>query len=165
MIELAALRREIEQMLHEDEFVVEITSSPGDQIRVVVDAMGGLPISRCVELSRAITQLHDRDVEEDYALEVSSPSLSDPWLVYEQYTRHLEAPVQAVDASGMKWHGKLIEVGPKGQNLLPEYVVLETERTETLLDGKKKKKQLVIEPHRIDYDQLKRISYDLDKAL
>lgn len=165
MIELAALRREIEQMLHEDEFVVEITSSPGDQIRVVVDAMGGLPISRCVELSRAITQLHDRDVEEDYALEVSSPSLSDPWLVYEQYTRHLEAPVQAVDASGMKWHGKLIEVGPKGQNLLPEYVVLETERTETLLDGKKKKKQQIIEPHRIDYDQLKRISYDLDKAL
>lgn len=165
MIDLAALRREIEQMLHEDEFVVEITSSPGDQIRVMVDAMGGLPISRCVELSRAITQLHDRDVEEDYALEVSSPSLSDPWQVYEQYTRHLEAPVQAVDASGMKWHGKLIEVGPKGQNLLPEYVVLEIERTETLLDGKKKKKQQIIEPHRIDYDQLKRISYDLDKAL
>ena len=128
-------------MLHEDEFVVEITSSPGDQIRVVIDAMGGLPISRCVEVSRAITQLRDRDEEEDYALEVSSPSLSDPWQVYEQYTRHLEAPVQAVDASGMKWHGKLIEVGARGADQLPEYVVLEIERTETIQDGKKKKKQ------------------------
>ncbi len=165
MIDLAVLRTEIEQMLHEDEFVVEITSSPGDQIRVVVDAMGGLSISRCVEISRAITQLHDRDEEEDYALEVSSPSLSDPWQVYEQYTRHLEAPVQAVDASGMKWHGKLIEVGARGADQLPEYVVLEIERTETVQDGKKKKKKQVIEPHRIDHDQLKRISYDLDKAL
>lgn len=165
MIDLAALRTEIEQMLHEDEFIVEVISLPGDQIRVVVDAMGGLPISRCVELSRTITELHDRDVEEDYALEVSSPSLSDPWQVYKQYTRHLGAPVQAVEASGMKWCGKLIEVGDMGQDELPEYVILEVERTETIQDGKKKRKQLIVEPHRIEQAQLKRISYDLDKAL
>ena len=73
--------------------------------------------------------------------------------------------MQAVDASGMKWHGKLIEVGARGADQLHEYVVLEIERTETVQDGKKKKKQQVIEPHRIDHDQLKRISYDLDKAL
>ena len=58
MIDLAVLRTEIEQMLHEDEFVVEITSSPGDQIRVVVDAMEGLPslaVSRSLEPSRSYT--------------------------------------------------------------------------------------------------------------
>ena len=165
MIDLTTLRTEIRRILHDDEYIVEVSSHPGDLIRIVVDDHKGLPISRCVELSRAITELHNRDVEDDYALEVSSPSLSEPWIVYEQYGKQLQAPVQVVDKAGLKWYGKLIEIGTPLEDDQPEYITLEVQRSETLSDGKKKKKCLVTETHRIDHDQLKRIAYDLDRAI
>lgn len=164
MVEITELRREIVEMLREGEYLVAASIHCGDQVQVTIDAYDGLPISRCIEVSRAIEALHDRDVE-DYALEVSTPSLSDPWVVYEQYQKYLTKPVQVVEKGGSKWTGILTEVGPQREDLLPAYVVVEIEKVEIVMVGAKKKKTKVKEQLRIAQDDLKRISYDIDQLL
>ncbi len=90
-------------------FIVEISVMPGNKIIVLVDSMKGVSISDCITLSRSIEKLLDRDVE-DFALEVSSPGLTNPFRVIQQYLKNIGQNVEVLLKNGQKHSGKLISV-------------------------------------------------------
>jgi ribosome maturation factor RimP len=65
-------------------FPVAVSVSLSDTIKVVVDSLIGLTLDDCVKVSRYLEQQLDRD-KEDFELEVSSPGLTEPFKVKEQY--------------------------------------------------------------------------------
>ena len=63
-----------------DAFVVDLTVSGDNDIVVELDSPTGVDLDFCTEVSRAINEALDRDVE-DYSLEVGTASLSAPFRV------------------------------------------------------------------------------------
>ena len=73
MINAQDIRQWVESHLAEDGgFLVDVHVSDGADIRVLVDAPEGMPISRCVAISRMIEDELDRDLY-DFSLQVSTP--------------------------------------------------------------------------------------------
>ncbi len=79
-------------------FVVDIKVSASNVIRVTIDAMSGVDIDTCIDLSRNIETHFDREIE-DFELEVSSASISEPFQVFRQYEKNIgrEVCVQKLD--------------------------------------------------------------------
>lgn len=94
-------------------FVVEITVSASNQIRVLLDTPSGISLDECVRISRAIESVLDRD-QEDFELEVSSPGLSDPLRILPQYLKNLGRDVEVLLTSGIKFKGTLLSAGEIG---------------------------------------------------
>jgi len=90
-------------------FIVEVSVNPGNKILVLIDSMKGALIDDCVKLSRSIEQRLDRDLE-DFELEVSSPGLTNPFRVIQQYLKNKGKDVEVVLKTGQKFTGKLISV-------------------------------------------------------
>ena len=132
--------------LKEEMFLVDVTVSPSNSIHVEMDAMGGLTIDHCVEMSRHIESCLDRE-EEDYSLEVSSPGIDQYFKVNLQYRRNLGRQLQVTTLQGEQWKGKLLEAGVEG-------IVLEAEVTEQVEKGKKKQKMLKAMP--LNYSDIKK---------
>ena len=65
-------------------FLVDVTVSADNVIKVEIDAEDGVDIDFCVELNRFIEANFDREVE-DYELEVGSAGLTSPFKVKRQY--------------------------------------------------------------------------------
>lgn len=97
-----------------EEFLVSVKVSPRNEIRVRVDAYHGLSIDRCVALSRAIEVLLNRD-EEDFSLEVSSAGLDMPYVVPEQYRKHVGDPITVLLKTGERLDGVLVRVEDEGK--------------------------------------------------
>ena len=57
-----------------DMFVVECTSTPGNEIELTIDSDTSVGIDACAELSRAVEAQFDRD-EEDFSLTVMSAGI------------------------------------------------------------------------------------------
>ena len=66
----------LQQLNSETEFLVDVSVSAANQIKVQLDGDQGITIERCVEVSKAIEQSFDREVQ-DFELEVSSAGLSE----------------------------------------------------------------------------------------
>ena len=69
-------------------FLVDLNISAGNKISVLVDAIGGLPITDCIKVSRGIDENLDREAE-DFSLDVSSPGLDKPLKVFKQYEKNI----------------------------------------------------------------------------
>lgn len=93
-----------------DIFLVEAVVKPGNLIRVHVDRPEGITIEECVKISRFVNAQFDRDVE-DYSLEVSSPGLSSPFKVKQQYEKNIGRTIEARLEGGERLEGKLEKVG------------------------------------------------------
>lgn len=91
-------------------FVVEVTVSASNQIRVLLDTPSGIALDECVRISRAIESALDRD-QEDFELEVSSPGLSDPFRILPQYLKNMGRDVEVLLTSGTKFKGTLSSAG------------------------------------------------------
>ena len=89
-----------------DVFLVEAVVKPGNMIRVHVDRPEGISINECVLISRFLNGELDRDVE-DYSLEVSSPGLSAPYLVKQQYEKNMGRNIEVRLEDGDRLEGKL----------------------------------------------------------
>ena len=92
-----------------DIFLVEVTVTPGNVIRVHVDSPEGISIDQCVKMSRFLNGQLDRDVE-DYSLEVSSPGLGAPFRVKQQYEKNTGRKVEVILTDGSRQEGKLESV-------------------------------------------------------
>ena len=80
MIDKTALAAFIEERLEgSDLFLVDLSISGQNEIRVEIDSDTSVDIDRCVDLTREIESAFDRDVE-DYELEVGSSGLTTPWM-------------------------------------------------------------------------------------
>jgi len=88
-------------------FLVELKVSGRNQIAVFIDGDHGVPISSCVELSRHIESLLDREIE-DYELEVSSSGIDKPLVMPRQFKKNIGREILFADTEGKKVRAKLI---------------------------------------------------------
>ena len=128
-----------------DLFIVDVSVSASNAISVMVDSMNGVPISTCIELSKAIEKHFDRDVE-DFELQVASAGIGQPFQVIQQYQKNLGREVEVLTNEGIKHKGKLIAVSENE---------IEIEEEEKLKLEGKKKKQIVLKTYSFTFDQIK----------
>ncbi len=108
MISASLIRELAEKKLLENEsYLVDVTVSASNKIRVAIDNFNGLAIDECVSMSRWIENQLDRDAE-DFELEVTSPGLDQPFRVFLQYRKNLGREVEVKLIDGQKLEGKLI---------------------------------------------------------
>jgi ribosome maturation factor RimP len=108
MISASHIRELAEKKLQENEsFLVDVTVSASNKIRVTIDNFNGLAIDECVSMSRWIENQLDRETE-DFELEVSSPGLDQPFKVFRQYQKNIGREVEVKLNDGQKLEGKLI---------------------------------------------------------
>lgn len=155
MIRKEEVERLVEQVLENDqEFLLAVTVSPRDEIRVYIDSMDSISIERCVEISRAIEASLNRE-EEDYSLEVSSAGLGEPFVHPRQYQKHLDNPVSVVLKSGLRYDGILREAKEEGFTLEVSKVIPAYKDEQ----GKKHKKELRTEELFFPYEEVKSTAY------
>ncbi len=128
-------------------FLVSLDISPSNNIRLVADSMEGIKISECTQLSRAIEQGLNRDIE-DFDLEVSSPGLGVPFKIREQYLKNVGKKVEVVSKDGVKTRGTLIQID---NNIF----CIEKEK-EIRIEGKKKK-QVIKEIINFEFESVSKV--------
>ena len=126
-----------------DMFVVECTSTPGNEIELTIDSDTSVGIDACAELSRAVEAQFDRD-EEDFSLTVMSAGTELKSL--RQYRKLAGKSAEVLLTSGVKILAKLEEVTDEGITLSYE--------EKQAVEGKKKK-QLVKVTRSYPFDQIK----------
>lgn len=145
MIDNATIRNWVEEHLSETGgFLVDVTVSDGADIRVLVDAPEGMPISRCVEISRLIEGRLDRDVQ-DFALQVSTPGLDQPLKLRPQYDKNVGRQVKVQLHDGHAVEGTLTEVNDNG-------IVVE-HKEKRRIEGRKAK-EWVTDRHELAWDSI-----------
>lgn len=153
MIDKAALENFIdEQLAGTDCFLVELTISSDNEIKVEIDSMTPIDIDQCIKLTRQIEQKFDRDVE-DYELEVGSSGLTSPLRTEKQYIKNIGNILDIVTTTGKKLQGRLSTASA-------EQITLETE-VKVKKEGKKRpeiEKQTLTLP----YSEIKKAVYHLE---
>jgi len=94
-------------------FVVDVKVGSANKISVEVDKPEGITIEECVKISRAIESGLNRETE-DFSLEVSSPGLTEPFKVMEQYRKNCGRQVDVVKRDGQKISGLLQQMDDEG---------------------------------------------------
>ena len=92
-----------------DIFLVEAVVKPGNMIKVHVDRPEGITIQECVLISRFVNGQLDRELD-DFSLEVSSPGLSSPFKVKQQYVKNIGRTIEVRLEDGERLEGKLERV-------------------------------------------------------
>jgi len=92
-----------------DFFIVEIKIKTGNKIFIAIDNFKNISIDDCSIISERLHE-HLSYEEEDFELEVSSPGLTQPFKVMEQYIKNKDKEVEIVLKSGEKITGKLAEI-------------------------------------------------------
>ncbi|MFW5831479.1 MAG: ribosome assembly cofactor RimP [Prolixibacteraceae bacterium] len=145
MIDKRKVEKLVAEKLKKDMFLVNVSVSKSNAINIFVDGFDGITIGKCVEISRHVENALDRD-EEDYELQVSSPGLTESFVIKEQYLKNIGRDIEVVTTSGEKITGELKEADA-------ENILLESRRREKL-EGHKKK-QMVVKEHKLAYDEIK----------
>ncbi len=130
-----------EKLTSGEYFVVSLDISSSNQIKLVVDSMHGISIDECVEFSRAIEHNLDRE-QEDFSLEVTSPGLTSPLIVKQQYVKNIGQNLKIRLADNKVIKGELLAADDNS------ITFLESKRVK--IEGHKKK-QLRTEEHKIIY--------------
>jgi ribosome maturation factor RimP len=126
-------------------YLVEVTVAPGNKIDVIIDSMKGATIDDCVMVSRSIEQQFDREVE-DFELEVSSPGLTQPFRVIQQYQKNVGREVEIILRNGQKQMGKLLSL---------ENNILTIESQKKVKPEGKKTPEWITEQQNIDMNEVK----------
>lgn len=123
MIDINELRTFVEDRLKDTEyFLTDLKITPANEITVEIDSMTPGDIEQCVELTRAIEEAFDRDVE-DYELEVGTAGLTSPLKVRRQYDKYIGRDLEVLTTDGRKLHGMLRSVSDEGIILSSEQKV------------------------------------------
>ena len=146
MITKAEIVKLVEEKIEGTEYyIVDISVSSSNQIRVEIDGDKGVKINDCVQISRHIEGNYDRE-EVDFELTVSSAGMDQPFKILRQYQRYVDREVEMKTTQGDKIKGILVSADDKA-------IVLEVTRKEKI-EGKKKK-QIVIENKTVPMEQVK----------
>ena len=80
----------VQEAIAENEalFLVDLSISPDNNIKVVVDGDKGVALNECIRISRHIEHNLDRE-ETDFSLEVTSPDVTDPIVNKRQYNKNI----------------------------------------------------------------------------
>ena len=99
-----------------DMFVVECTSTPGNEIELTIDSDTSVGIDACAELSRAVEAQFDRDAE-DFSLTVASAGIGSELRTLRQYRKLVGRPVEVLLTNGVKILAHLDEATDEGVTL------------------------------------------------
>ena len=99
-----------------DMFVVECTSTPGNEIELTIDSDTSVGIDACVALSRAVEADLDRDAE-DFSLTGASAGLGSELRTLRQYRKLVGRPVEVLLTNGVKILAHLDEATDEGVTL------------------------------------------------
>ncbi len=99
-----------------DMFVVECTSTPGNEIELTIDSDTSVGIDACVALSRAVETDLDRDAE-DFSLTVASAGIGSELRTLRQYRKLADGPVEVLLTNGVKILAHLDEATDEGVTL------------------------------------------------
>ena len=114
-----------------DLFVVGCTSTPANEVELLVDSDTSVSIDACVELSRAIEAEFDRD-EEDFSLTVASAGIGSELRCLRQYRKLVGSTVEVLLLSGVKIVARLDGVSDEGVTLsYEEKQSVEGKKTQT----------------------------------
>jgi len=145
MIDKSKVVKLVQEKLEKGMFLVDVSVSKNNSISVFIDSVEGLPIEKCVEISRNIEHNLNRD-EEDFDLQVSSPGLTEGFRVIEQYYKYQSKEVEIKTNQDLKLTGIL-------KNVSENSVVIETSSREKV-EGHKKK-QLITKEHILNFNEIK----------
>lgn len=112
---LQAIHALIEKLLSEmeDVFLVSVKIKPVNNIKIYLDADGGLNIDRCVKLNRSMYHTIEEEgwyPDGNFSLEVSSPGIDEPLQLLRQYKKNIGRTVEITLTNEVKLEGKLMTV-------------------------------------------------------
>ena len=116
-------------------YVVDCTCNNANEVELIIDSDTSVAIDVCVDLSRAINEQFDRDVE-DFSLMVASAGIGSPLKVYRQYQKLIGRPVEVLLVSGTKILATMTEA-------TPESITLSYEEKQAV-EGKKRKQLVTV---------------------
>lgn len=133
-----------------DYFLVSLKMTPGNNIKVILDADSGVTIEKCVDYNRQLyKQIEAAGLfpDGDFALEVSSAGVDEPLKFERQYKKNIGRQVEVVLKDGTRREGKLTEVSQDG------FLVEETKGKTPQGKPTGKKKEVVM--HNILFSDIK----------
>ena len=137
MIKESTVRELIDETIEgTDIFLVDLKISGGNKISVLVDAIGGLPITDCMKVSRGIEHNLDRE-SEDFALDVSSPGLDKSFKVFRQYEKNIGRSIKISTLEEGVFDAKIISVDEPKIELEIEEIITKCDITEGAKKGDK----------------------------
>ena len=128
-----------------DGFIVDLTISSNNHIKLVIDSDTSIAVSDCMSVSRNVEHNLDREVE-DFSLEVSSAGLDQPFKHLRQYKKNVgrEIKVKLIDDKVIEGLLKLVEA---------EQIVVMSRQKERI-EGRKAKKWVESE-HVLNFSEIK----------
>ncbi len=129
----------IQQLIEEaiegtDIFLVDLKISGSNKISVLVDAIGGLPITDCMKVSRGIDHNLDREID-DFSLDVSSPGLDKPLKVFRQYEKNIDRSIKITLTDGGLFDATIQRVDEPKITLFVEEVITISDSLEGVKKG------------------------------
>ncbi len=109
MITKEDILKECEKALNDRQFMVDIKEKRSSAFVVYIDDMNGLSIEECQRINKHIYNALD-DETQDFSLEVSSPGLTRPFKVIQQYKKNLNKQIEVLCFDGTKYRGELKNV-------------------------------------------------------
>lgn len=84
---------------HETLFLIDLSVTPDQRIKIVIDGDSGVNLKDCVQISRSIEQsLSEEDL--DFSLEVTSAGATTPLVLARQYAKHIGRKLQVRTEEG-----------------------------------------------------------------
>ena len=130
--------------------LITLEISAANEILIEIDRLAGVDVEDCGKLNSWLVEQLDAASEEDYALEVGSVSLSDPFKTKMQYEKHLGEDVEVLTAEGKKVRGQLVSVDEETFSVDVD--------TPVVVEGKKRKQHEMV-THTWGYGDVKYTKY------
>lgn len=89
-------------------FLIDVSISENNQIRVIIDGDNGVTVEDCIAVSRAIEHNLDRETE-DFSLEVMSAGVSEPLTLPRQYKKNVGRKLKVKTEAGETIEGELTQ--------------------------------------------------------
>ncbi|RUA06730.1 MAG: ribosome assembly cofactor RimP [Flavobacteriia bacterium] len=88
-------------------FLVDLSISNNNSIRVIVDGDTGITLKECIRISRHVEHNLDRE-EEDFSLEVTSPDISYPLINNRQFKKNINR-IMKIRTENESFEGTLVK--------------------------------------------------------
>ncbi len=106
MIDKQYITDNLQDIIPEDCFLVEVKVSTDQKVRVLVDSNEGIKLGECRTIHRALYPLLEAK-SENFELEVSSPGLTGILKVWQQYKKIIGNELNITTKEGLNFNGIL----------------------------------------------------------
>lgn len=153
MLDKAQIDSIINRYLRDTDYeLITLSISSQNEILVEIDRLRGVDVDFCADLNRYMVEQLDAAGVDDYAIEVGSVSLTDPFKTKMQYEKNLGHDVEILTGEGKKLRGQLVDVNDDTFAVDVDMLVQ--------VEGKKRR-QRVVETLTFRYTDVKYTRYDL----